>query len=243
MIEFMPMSDDNPALSYSPLLRGILKTLAFTAEHGSIDLTQSKGFKRSFVHWAAAAFDWPGHTEADLFAVNKVLNEQDFFPLMDIHFLLTTLRMGRHQKGQFKLTKAGSRVASHPGELFGVITPFYLFEVDHSTWARFPDVVLMKDWDIFLNVLNVEAENGALGADLRRHFYGEPTPEHIPTYDIVMANLYTQVLRPLIWAGLVQETQPPGSLRSQDSVFTKTPLWQVALRLRTDSMVRRATRH
>ena len=45
-----------------------------------------------FVHWAAAEFDWPGHTEADLFAVNKVLNEPDFAPLMVLHDLSMAAR-------------------------------------------------------------------------------------------------------------------------------------------------------
>ena len=243
MIEFLRMADDNPELPYSPLLRGFQKTFAYLAEHETIGLTQSKGFKRNFVHWAAREFDWPGHTEADLFAVNKVLNEQDFMPLVDIHFLLTTLKMGRHYKGQFKLTKAGKEISQHPGRLFGIITPFYLFEIDHSVWTRFPDTEIMMNWNVFLNVLNVEAENGALGADLRRALYGEPMPEHFPHYDVVMANLYTQVLRPLIWTGLLQETRPAKSFRSQESVFTKTPLWKAALKLETDSQVKRATRH
>jgi hypothetical protein len=243
LIEFRPLPDDEPSLSYSPMLRCFQKTFAYLAEHGTIGLTASKGFKRNFVHWAAREFDWPGHTEADLFAVNKVLNEQDFMPLGDIHFLLTTLKMGRHYKGQFKLTKAGTEVSQHPGRLFGIITPFYLFEIDHSVWARFPDTGIMLNWNVFLNVLNVEAENGALGADLRRTFYGEPTPEHFPHYDVVMANLYTQVLRPLIWTGLIQETRSAKSFRSQESVFTKTPLWKASLKLETDSQVKRATRH
>lgn len=132
MIEFRSLADDEPALSFSPLLRGVLKTFAYVQEHGSIGLTPSKAFKRNFVHWAAAEFDWPGHSEADLFAVNKVLNEHDFMPLGDIHFLLTTLKMGRHYKGNFKLTKSGAELAHQPGRLFGIITPFYLFEIDHS---------------------------------------------------------------------------------------------------------------
>ena len=243
MIELRSIADDEPALAFSPLLRGFQKTFAYLGEHGSIGLTQSKGFKRNFVHWAAAEFDWPGHTEADLFAVNKVLNEQDFMPLVDIHFLLTTLKMGRHYKGQFKLTKAGTELIGQPGRLFGIIAPFYLFEIDHSAWTRFPDVEIMMNWNIFLNVLNVESENGALGADLRRTFYGDPEPEHFPSYDVVMGNLYTQVLRPLIWTGLLQETRPAKSFRSQESMFTKTPLWNAALKLETDSQVKSATRH
>lgn len=243
MIEFRSLRDDEPALAFSPLLRGFQKTFSYLQEHGTIGLTQSKGFKRNFVHWAAAEFDWPGHTEADLFAVNKVLNEQDFMPLGDIHFLLTTLKMGRHYKGQFKLTKAGSKLVSQPGRLFGIITPFYLFEINHTGYTRFSDGPLVGNWDMFMNILNVEAEDGITGADLRRTLYGEPAPGPGPHYDDILGSFYLNVLRPLCWAGLLHMDQVRGFQRIERSVFTKTPLWKASLKLETDSQVKAATRH
>ncbi|MCO7728344.1 hypothetical protein NJB93_17275 [Brucella intermedia] len=136
MIVFEEVVDDDPALVHSPMVRAMEKTFAYIYEHGAIPLTPSKAFKRSFVHWAAAEFEWPGYLEADLFAINKVLNEIDFGPLMDLHDLMIALKIGRHSKGQFTLTKAGQSLVGHPGRLFGIITPFYLFEVDHLQFAR-----------------------------------------------------------------------------------------------------------
>lgn len=243
MIDFLPIADDNPALSYSPLLRGFLRTFAYLAEHGMIGLTPSKAFKRNFVHWAAREFEWPGHTEADLFAVNKVLNEQDFMPIVDIHFLLTTLKMGRHYKGQFKLTKAGTEVSQHPGRLFGIIAPFYLFEVNHTGYTRFSEGPLLGNWDMFLNILNVEAEDGITGADLRRTLYGATPESALPRYDEVLGSLYLNVLRPLCWTGLLHKTRVKGFQSTERSVFAKTPLWKAALKLETDSRVKTSTRH
>ena len=243
LIEFRPLPDDEPSLSYSPMLRGFQKTFAYLAEHGTIGLTASKGFKRNFVHLAAREFDWPGHTEADLFAVNKVLNEQDFMPLGDIHFLLTTLKMGRHYKGQFKSTKAGTEVSQHPGQLFGIITPFYLFEVNHTAYTRFSDGPLLGNWDMFLNILNVEAEDGITGADLRQTLYGPPDHSPLPRYDDVLGSLYLNILRPLCWAGLLHMNRVKGFQSTERSVFTKTPLWKAALKLETDPLVKPATRH
>ena len=51
MIEFRTLSDDHPDLAHSPLLRGALLTLQYAQTHGSIGLTQTKAFKRVFVHW------------------------------------------------------------------------------------------------------------------------------------------------------------------------------------------------
>ena len=60
MIKFRTLPDDHPDLAYSPLLRGALLTLQYAQQHGAIGLTQTKAFKRVFVHWAVENFDWPG---------------------------------------------------------------------------------------------------------------------------------------------------------------------------------------
>lgn len=104
---FREEDDADPALAFSPMVRGVEKTFAWIGGHGGIPLTPSKGFKRIFVHWAAAEFDWPGHTEADLFAVNKVPNEPDFAPLMVLHDLVIAMKLEQHFKGEFCLTKSG----------------------------------------------------------------------------------------------------------------------------------------
>lgn len=240
MIVFREIDDADPALVYSPMLRAVEKTFSYVAEHGGIALTPSKAFKRSFVHWAAAQFEWPGYSQADLFAVNKVLNEIDFSPLMDLHDLMIALKIGRHFKGHFNLSKAGRSLVGHSGRLFGIITPFYLFEVDHLRFSR-RETRPVGNWDIFLNVLNVEAEGGATGGEIRRALYGEPDEDH--RFDEVLSSLYVQVLRPLCWTGLLREDRTDGLSRTERSVFYKTPLWRAALRLATDDKVRPATLH
>src|SRR5690606_38560983 len=131
------MDDADPALAHSPTVRGLEKTFAWIGENGGIPLTPSKAFKRVFVHWAAAEFNWPGHTEADLFAVNKVLNEWDFAPLVLLHDLMIAMKLGRHYKGAFRLTRAGQALVGRPGRIFRTVVPFFLFRVDHvGTSAR-----------------------------------------------------------------------------------------------------------
>jgi hypothetical protein len=239
MIEFEKIPDDHPALSHSPMVRGLARTFDYIAEHGGIGLTPSKAFKRKFVEWAAGEFDWPGHTEADLFAINKVLNEWDFPPLEMLHGLMILMELGRHYKGQFRLTRAGQALVGHPGRLFGIVTPIYLFEVDHTRYGRRAGR-LIGNWDIFLNVLNVKAEDGATAADLRNILYGEPDPGD--GFDEILSSLYLEVLRPLCWTGVLREDRVHG-FRTDDRVFTKTPLWRAAFELSTDGAVRPATRH
>lgn len=182
------------------------------------------------MHWAAAEFDWPGHTEADLFAVNKVLNEPDFAPLIVLHDVMIAMKLGRHYKGEFRLTKSGQALADHSGRMFGTVVPFFLFRINHAGTSRFDDAPILGNLDVFLNVLNVETEDGATGAHLRRVFFGEPVTGRLPRYDAVMCQLYIQILRPLCWAGLLHQACGI-SYRFEEAVFMKTPLWRESLRL------------
>ena len=108
MIEFRPLSDDLPDLAHSPMLRAALLTLRYAQEHGGIGLTQTKAFKRVFVHWAVEHFAWPGKSAEEMFRYSKVINEYEFPPLEVLHNILITLRLGRHFKGEFRLTKRGA---------------------------------------------------------------------------------------------------------------------------------------
>ena len=239
MITFREIDDDHSALVHSPMVRAFEKIFTYIDEHGAIPLTPQKAFKRSFVDWAAEQFDWPGYSKAELFVVNKVLNEIDFPPLVDIHDMMIALKMGRHYKREFRLTRAGKDLVGKPGSLFGMVTPSYLFEVDHLRFGRVRERIL-GNWDIFLNVLNVEAENGITGLELRRELYGEP--EAGTGFDTIVSSLYVQVLRPLCWTGLLHEQRQDG-LRLSTSYFTKTPLWRAALRLTTDDSVKPVMLH
>jgi hypothetical protein len=240
MIHFQSISDDDPVLAHSPMVKGATKILDYVNDHGPIDLTPSKGFKRYFVHWAAKEFAWPGMTEEDLFRVNKVLNEYDFQPLVELHDLLIHLKIGRHYRKAFHVTKAGQGLVGRPGKLFGILTPFYLLEIDHFFGARFGDR-LPGNWDIFLNVLNVEAEDGISPDEYAQILYG-PKSDDEGIHRPVVSSLYSQVLLPLCWTGLLSE-QRSGRGYLSDRVYIKTPLWKAALQLETDSVVSRAVRH
>ena len=86
-------------------------------------LTKTKAFKRVFVHWAVEHFDWPGKNAEKIFRYNKVINEYEFAPLQVLHYLLITLRLGRHVKGEFRLTKRGAELAQEPARLFSELIP------------------------------------------------------------------------------------------------------------------------
>lgn len=235
MIEFRALPDDHPDLSYSPLLRGAILTLKYAQEHGSIGLTKTKSFKRVFVHWAVEHFDWPGKSAEEMFRYNKVINEFEFPPLEVLHFLLISLRLARHFKGEFRLTKKGAELAQCPGRLFVELIPYFVLRVDHASYARFDEAPFGK-WDVWMNVINVEADHGATEAGLFEAFYGEAKDWHTAGWR-EMAAFSCCVLRPLEWSGLLMESQEDDAGKRVSHVF-KTPLWRSALILDTDEMLR-----
>lgn len=74
-----------------------------------------------------------------MFRHNKVINEYEFPPLEVLHFLLISLRLGRHFKGEFRLTKHGTDLAQAPGRLFAELIPYFVLQIDHASYARFND--------------------------------------------------------------------------------------------------------
>src|SRR6056297_3371864 len=217
MIEFRTLADDHPDLAQSPLLRGALLTLKYAQEHGSIGLTKTKAFKRVFVHWAVENFDWPGKTAEEMFRYNKVINEYEFPPLEVLHFLLISLRLGRHFKGEFRLTKRGVELAQSPGRLFAELIPFYVFQIDHASYARFHERPI-GTWDVWMNVINVKADHGTTERALFAAFYGEEQDWDTTGWR-EMATFSSCVLRPLQWAGLLMETREERAGKHVHHVF------------------------
>jgi len=240
MIKFLEISDHDPALAYSPMVRAIEKTFAYIVEQGSISLTPLKGFNRSFVTWAVAEFNWPNYSLDDLYPVNNVLNEMDFLPVMYIHNLLVELKIGRDYKGNFNLTTEGEALLGHPGKLFGIIAPFFLFNIRHGTLAR-DQKWIDGSFEVFFNLLAVESESGVTGAEVGNMIFG--SPELVEDYETIMRQLYIEVLRPLCWIGFLEENQPKNSCAPTERVFTQTPLWNAAIHLSTDYAMRTARRH
>jgi hypothetical protein len=191
------------------------------------------------VHWAAANFDWPGYSEQELFKINKVLDEIDFPPVEDIHALLAGLKLGRRWKGKFRLTKAGQKLIQQPGRLLSELVPNYLFRLDHGAHLRF-EGQLLGNWDIFLNVINVEADRGCGLAHLRTMLYGFPEEDR-RGFDGVGSTLYVTVVRPLCWAGLLESDESAG--RRSSAQFYKTELWRRYLRLDTDNRLNPPSLH
>jgi hypothetical protein len=241
MITFANLCHDDPALKLSPLLRGALLTLEYIDTNGPIGLTPNKALKRYFVQWAAEAFAWPNYTAKDLYYLNKVLNEHDFAPLMVLHEVMLSAKLVRHYKGALHSTRLGKEVRVNTGELWTLLANHLLCVLDHRKYTRNGDQ-LIGNWDIFLNVINVEAHAGASEERLSAVLFGGDE-EGFRRHDYLLAaTFYIHVLRPLCWAGLLLEHRV-GKRHKRREVYTKTPLWTAALSLETDRHLHEPTRH
>lgn len=234
MTFFRSIVDDHPALEDSVVLTAARLLLAYIDDNGPIGLTPAKALKRYFVEWAAEAFEWPGYTAEDLYAINRVLNEHDFPPLMVLHEVMLAAKLVRHYKGTLRPTKLAQDLKSHPARLWTLLAHHLLFAIDWSDWSRTGDS-LLGNWDIFLNVINVEARLPVARSRLISILYGDLDPRDPFAHTRLGSLFHVQVLRPLCWAGLLEKIEAETGA-GKDDCFVKTALWSAALKLDTDAM-------
>ncbi len=204
-------------------------------------LTQTKAFNRKFAHWMAENSPWPDYKAQELLRLNKVLNEWNVAPAMVVHDLMVVMRLGRHVKGKFQVSKTARALASNRGYFFADLAETYLFRYNHARTAR-SGLTAPGNWDIFLNIINVEAEQGLTKPHLVKTIYGlGKQGVYDRDYYDHAGFLFTHVLRPLSWIGFLAETS--GSDRRSDKADWKTPLWHACLKLSTDEIVEAPSRH
>lgn len=230
----LALHDDVDVMDLSPLIRGMVLTLRYADEHGGIGLTKSDAMNRKFVHWAADNFAWPGHTAEDLFVVNKVLNEQDMFPLWPVRDLLHHLKLIRRFKGTLRPSRLGRALSDDPQRLFDLAAPIYLYGYVHDEYSH-EEHGVVGNWHIFLNLINIEARRGCTLTHLTGILYGlNETDRHDPFDSSVLSAFKLNVIRPLCWLGLLREDRE-GLGFLEDGTLVKTPLWSASLKLESDN--------
>lgn len=80
MIPEIHLQGNIDVIAASPLLRGMVLSVSYAEQHGSIGFTTSGAMNHKFVDWAAGNFLWPDYTIEKLCTVNKVLNEDHCRP-------------------------------------------------------------------------------------------------------------------------------------------------------------------
>lgn len=126
MIKLRHIADDDPILDQSRLLQAVELAFVYADTNGGIGLTQTKAFNRKFAHWMAENSPWPDYKAEELLRLNKVLNEWDVAPAMVVHDLMIVMKLGRHVKGKFQVSKKARALASNRGAFFADLAETYL---------------------------------------------------------------------------------------------------------------------
>ena len=233
-ITLHPVRPDDPDLKMSKLLDVVYMTMRYASENNGIGLTQTKAFNRKFSHWAAENFNWEDYSAEKLLKVQKVLNEHDVLPVMLLHQLFVDMKFGRHTKGKFQFNKRALALAEDKASFFNYLASFYLFEFEHSLFQRWP-FAIPKSWDVFLNVINVEAQGAVSEAHLLEVFFGFSAEDvGKEGYWHHLSFLHWHVLTPLHWIGFLNKISIGEPISGREVIYTKTHLWRKCLRLETD---------
>lgn len=231
MIDFHRIPSDEPILDQSPLVRA-LDFLAekFDAHPSGIPLTKSLFFKRDLVAEAILAIQWPDWTEAEIYHGYmriKVADEHHFEPFRDLHHHLVNLKLVRHYKGKLLLSKTGKALFEDRFERFHRLAQYVLFEDPHRLFMR-QEYGVFGNWDVWLNVMDIETTHGATGKHITDTLYGEEDEPN--EFDLRTSRLHSSVLEPLIYCGLLDENRDNGR-KLVDRVYRKTQLWTRYLKL------------
>lgn len=231
MYRFRTLSGNGPLLDQSPLVRALdFLDKKFKENPKGIPLTKNMAFKRDLVAEAITEIQWPYWTEAEVyhgFMPMKVANENHFVPFWRLHQHLWNLKLLRHYKGNLMLTKSGRTLFADRFARFNRLVQFVLFHDPHMVCLR-QEFELIWNWDICLNVLDIETTNWASGKELTDTLYGaEDEPNE---FDPRTSSLYSEVLQPLMYCGLLEEDRSNGRFLV-DRIYRKTELWSAYLQL------------
>jgi len=215
----------------SPLCANAMKLMVYAHENGGIPQTKSGAFNRKFVHWAAVEFDWKDYTAEQLYRINKVLNEDDFLPLMVMHDLLWMSKVGRHYKGQFVLTPKGRKLIGKHGELQQLLFQTLLYDYNLGNLDRLHDDD-HPDWDILMGVMDHEIRDWVTIGHMLNVFYGmEFEGDDFGSSEYRTAIWFSsRVVRPLVWLGLMESEERDFRSEVYERKIRKTPLWSKWLR-------------
>jgi hypothetical protein len=218
-------------LQASPICANAMTLLMYALENGGIQLAKSKAFNRKFVHRAAVTFNWPGYTADELYRINKVLNEDDFLPLMVMHDLLWIAKVGRHYKGKFMLTPKGRKLIGDFAQVQQTLFDALLCDYNHQNLDRMPDEN-HPDWEILMGVMDTELRDWVTIGHMLNVFYGmEIEKADYPSSEHRTAHWFSsRVVRPLNWLGLVESERGDRGTKIYEARIRKTPLWSKWLR-------------
>jgi hypothetical protein len=116
--------------------------LQAVSEAGGVKATVAQNLNRKFVSLIVERLSWPEGYVEHLHTMNKVLNEQDVFPLHVVRLLLDLSGLLALKKGVFKVTKKGEKMLKEDqaGALYDLLFKAIFKKFNLSYLDRMPPV-------------------------------------------------------------------------------------------------------
>ena len=214
-------------LAGSPMTINGMKLLQLASETGGIDLTKSGFFNRKCVVWAAEEFQWPEFEPAQLYRLNKVLNEQDFWPLSVMHDLMVLGRLMRHRKDKATLTPSAKAMLRDFGKLQALLFETYFTSYDFGANQRFPSYIEQYDFRHSFGVVANRLGHWVTLSEFAHMCLPVPLiPSTLgrPEFEACL-HVSGNLVRPLCWLGLMEEADAPRQTPIEQRRIRKTVLF------------------
>lgn len=207
--------------------------LALLEERGEVRATGAGNLPRAAVADLVERMEWPDGFLEDLHRYNKVLNEDDVFPLHVLRVLLGLAGLLKLRKGRFSRTRRGADLAaeSRAGELFALLfrTQFRTMNLGYLN-PRLPDAPIFQRTVAFsLHRFGQVAKGWKTPEELARPILLPVVRAEVPPGpwgDRLPWMIESQLLRPLVGFGLAEVREVPRKERlSPNHAYRKTRLF------------------
>lgn len=183
--------------------------LAHAHDNDGIGLTASGALNRKFLAWAVEAFDWPGYKPAEVYAVNKVVNEIDYLPGWYLHEVMKRRKCLRKYKDRLILSPAGRKALDKPSLLQAEL----FLETFVGRYLPSLDTAFLGDFDLYFGLLLWQVRQATqTWASARDIFEVAVIPDDMiheldgQYSDAPIHGFHLRVLRLLCWFGLLEST-------------------------------------
>lgn len=227
-----PLPDD---AERSPFVANAVVLLRAASAKTGLKATAAGNLSRAVVREMVDGMRWPEYDREDFWHLNRVLNEEDVWPL---HILRLTLGVGkllRRRKGAFHTTPRGRALAdaSEGGALLVHLFRTFFREINLAYLSRVgpedQDPLQWRAAVLFLRL--VAADDGWRSPEKweRVLAYDRPPPPVIAGRP--WSNFQSRWLRPLEWFGLLEGREVPGDYpQYPEREYRRTPLAATVLR-------------
>jgi hypothetical protein len=230
LIKTQHLTDDDLAMSWSPMTRGIVFLLEHLVQNGSVKLTKTGAIGRDLSRDLSRAIRWRNRPDVYGRGVENIRKESDFSPLSKIRAKLAELGYAKQSEGSIEASNLGRSALSSPAQVFNAaVLPDIIgsFEKAEKVFAR----MKLPDAHSYLQRISAQGHEGLSAQKMTNELLLE---SHTPQQRVSRLSnaIGPQFIDPLEMYGLLENVE--GRLMLPTSAtYRITPLYAAVLRFET----------